>query len=172
MINKETANHIKGTTGERFIAEWLEKKPKVDRVILSTDPFDNKKDCVVHFTDVESKTLEIKAQTPYLQKESITIPLPQKEKIDTVDVVLILCTSDSKQKRNKYDGWLLQLKKDYKISEVKDMGTKKARILIKINEDNFHRIHEFSEEEMKVFRNLPSTSNYINFKTKKRTISG
>lgn len=168
MINKDTANYIKGTTGERFITEWLEKKPKVDQVILSVDPFDNKKDCIIQFTDdVADKTLEIKVQTPYLQKESISLPLRQKEKIDKVDVVLILCTSDPKQKRNKYDGWLLQLKKDYKIGEVRDMGTKKARILIKIDEDNFHKLHIFSEEEMKIFRSLPSTSNYTHFNTNK-----
>lgn len=168
MINKETASHIKGTTGERFIAEWLEKKPGVDHVELSVNPFDNKKDCIIQFTDdVADKTLEIKVQTPYLQKESISLPLRQKEKIDKVDVVLILCTSDPKQKRNKFDGWLLQLKKDYKIGEVKDMGTKKARILIKIDEDNFHKLHIFSEEEMKVFKSLLSTSNYTYFKSEK-----
>ena len=104
----------------------------------------------VHCVSDEVKRIEVKTQTPYAFKEMLSYPWTpaQIKKIDKVDEIWFVCTSDNnirsniKQKLAKWEGNV------YKVNsqEMKDY--------IKRNEKN-SSIYKFAEQTVLLWFNYP-----------------
>jgi hypothetical protein len=149
-----------GEIGEKIIRNMFSSQGL--KVEDSLDVYDNKKDMTVYEEEydevsftliVNKKTIEVKVNTPYVDKKAVTIRENQLKKCRGVDELYFI-TIPHKTMEYKYSGWILKV--DPKTFECEPYpqpdkyepsGTRRM-LAIKVGQPATTRIRKLTEIEL------------------------
>lgn len=139
-MNRNLAIELLGKTGEKIVSNHLSELGY--KVTHSINNFDNQKDLIV-----EGRTVEVKTEQPYVQKNAITIRRTQVKKCRSVDALYFVLLPPLIDPNYKWGGVLLEV--DPESFECRPYTTKSGiqMVEIPIDQPSVRFIKKLSTEE-------------------------
>lgn len=149
-MTKNNSMQNLGKAGEMIVANYFASLGQ--KIKISVDQFDSKKDMLV-----EEETIEVKTQVPFVNKNSFTIKENQLKKCKTVNKVIFISVPN-KHKPHFSEGKAFVIESDkMKFSEYVTKDGRKM-ILIPISQPEMKELFVLSENDCKTLQKYSVSS--------------